>query len=117
MEQPTTSSPPQRTVTVREFQERFEELLEAVESGGTHLIITREEVPVAVLMPWSHYRTARERLARLELAYWSAWRDDGTFDSVRLREPVADLVEDLRAAATATEANRDAERDGSKDEG
>ena len=106
MEQPTTSSPPQRRVTVRELQERFEELLEAVESGGTHLIITREEVPVAVLMPWSHYRTARERLARLELAYWSAWRDDGTFDAQRLREPVADIVEDLRPSTSADETDQ-----------
>ena len=106
MAQPPSSSPPERTVTIREFQDHFDELFEAVEHGGTHLIITREEVPVAVLMPWSHYRTARERLARLELAYWSAWRDDGTFDASRLREPVADIVEDLRPSTNANETDQ-----------
>ncbi|WP_250442683.1 type II toxin-antitoxin system Phd/YefM family antitoxin [Actinotalea sp. C106] len=64
MNPPPATSPPQRTatVTIHELQERFDELLEAVERDNLRLIITRDGTPAAVLLPWEYY----DRLASHE---------------------------------------------------
>lgn len=93
---PQTAGPDPRmtTVTTAEFTANFDALMNAVETQGVHVCITGDEYPVAVLMPWEHYRAARQGLAELELAYWRAWANPHAFDDAALRRTVADLVED-----------------------
>ncbi len=94
MSDPPTASPPWRSLSVEQVTANFDEVLAAVEREGAAVRLTREEIPVAVLLPWAQYRATLEMLARLELAYWSAWSDDGAFDNEHLRQAVAALVED-----------------------
>ncbi len=83
--------PPVINVTVEEFTRDLDALLEAVTSKGTHVTITREEIPVAVIVPWAYYRRTEERLARYDVAYWSSWTDAGDFDDNAYARQVADL--------------------------
>ena len=83
--------PPVINVTVEEFTRDLDALLEAVTSKGTHVTITREEIPVAVIVPWAYYRRTEERLARYDVAYWSSWTDAGDFDDNAYARKIADL--------------------------
>ena len=86
-----TQPPPVITVTEEELARDVDALLEAVTSKGTHVRITCEDVPVAVIVPWAYYRRAEERLARYDVAYWSSWSDNGTFDDSAYARQIADL--------------------------
>ena len=106
MTQFPSGDPVKRTVTTEQLQANFDALMAAVENEGVHVCITRDEYPVAVLMPWEHYRAAREGLARLELAYWHAWAHPERFDNDHLRKTVADLVEGRPTSPARTPTRR-----------
>lgn len=83
--------PPVYSVTAEEFTRDVDGVLEAVTTKGAHVTITREEVPVAVILPWAYYRRTEERLARYDVAYWASWTEDGTFDDDAYARTIADL--------------------------
>ena len=105
-----TQPPPVITVTEEELARDTDALLEAVTSKGAHVTITCEEVPVAVIVPWAYYRRAEERLARYDVAYWSSWSDNGTFDDSAYARQIADLEKPTPLELTdnqATDPNED----------
>lgn len=99
MSPPPSADARMKAVTTAELAANFDEFVRAVEDEGVQVCITGDEYPVAVLVPWEHYRAAREGLARLELAYWRSWADPQNFDDAHLRSTVADLVEDRPSSA------------------
>ena len=93
MTRPPSEPPPTVSVTVEAATRDFDALLAAVTSKGTHVTITRDEIPVAVIVPWAWYRRGQERLARYDVAYWASWSDAGDFDDDAYASMVADLNE------------------------
>ncbi len=68
---------PEPTVVMISTEQWLEsplELVDRVVGTGEHLVVTREGEPVAVLVPFEYYRATRERLAKLDSAYWAAWK-------------------------------------------
>ena len=104
MTSPRSEPPPVMSVTVEEASRDFDALLEAVTSKGTHVTITRDEIPVAVIVPWAWYRRTQERLARYDVAYWASWSDVGDFDDDTYASMVADLNEPTPLTPTAEHA-------------
>lgn len=82
--------PPVTSVEVDDLQSDFDAWLSRVE-GGTPITLTRDGRPVAALVASEWYRSQRERLARIESAYWTAW-EGGRFDAARFAELVDEQV-------------------------
>lgn len=80
--------PPLTTVSVDDLQADFDTWLARVEQGTTLTLTGDGGRPVAALVPWEWFRSQRERLARIEFAYWMAWAN-GRFDARRFAD-VAD---------------------------
>ncbi|WP_421735707.1 hypothetical protein [Cellulomonas sp.] len=82
-EGPDTSGPAERPrdasstveVSIEEAAESLPELAARVHDTGAHVMLTRDGHVVAALVDFEWYRATRERLARLEAAYWAAWLD------------------------------------------
>lgn len=87
--EPDEGERPHVIVTVEDFGESIDELLEKA-NAGTDVIITRGGVQVAALVGWAWYARQREHLARLAVAHWAAWRT-GRFDSTAYAKEVAAL--------------------------
>jgi len=86
---PTDS--PTLTVSIEAAAVIFDKLIEAVTTQGARVTLTRDEAPVAVIVPWAWYRHVREVLAQHEAAYWTAWSDAGEFDGAAYAYMVAGL--------------------------
>lgn len=73
-----------------------DEFMRLAGQEGAREMLTRDHLAVAVLMSWSDDIVLHERLGRFEVAHWAAWTAAGRFDVDRLRQAVADLVEEFR---------------------
>lgn len=71
-------------VPLQVAEENFEAIIDRVEAGE-RIVLTQQEEAVAVVAPWAEYRQLREKLARMQLAYWSVRREDGWYNLAEFR--------------------------------